>query len=71
MSDAQVVADHLELAARWMTAWLCIPMLSDEFWEQWSAGLVAEIDEELTLCSNACAVMTDVTQPLALNAEES
>lgn len=68
--DAQVVADHVELTARWMTAWLCIPMLPDEFWAEFTTGLTPAIAEELSMLSNACAVMADASQP-ALNAEES
>lgn len=64
MSDAQVVADHAELQARWMTAWFGCPMLPDEYWADFTAELTPVIAEELAMLSNACAVMADVSQPI-------
>lgn len=66
LTDAQFVADHAELAARSVTAWLYAPMLPDEFWAEFHAGLTRELADFFADCSNARAVMADATQPIGM-----
>lgn len=58
--DAQFLADHAELACRYVLAYLGIPEQPDAFWD----GVHTELIAEAAMLLNGFAVMADMTQPI-------